>query len=148
MGVSSYEKLDVWQESINLVTDVYSAVKLLPKEELYALSDQIRRAAVSIPLNIAEGQQRQSTKDFINFLVIARGSLGELKTQIIICGRLGYLNTEKTRQLENKCDQVGRMINGLIRSIMEKQQKNTRNQQPATNYQAISHQSLKDKLYD
>lgn len=132
MAVSSYEKLDVWQESINLVTEVYSAVKLLPKEELYALSDQIRRAAVSIPSNIAEGQQRQSTKDFLKFLWIAEGTLGELKTQVIICGRLGYLNAEKTKQLENKCDQVGRMISGLMRSIVAKQQQNTSNQPPDT----------------
>jgi four helix bundle protein len=86
-----YEKLNVWQESMDLVTEIYTIIKRLPKEELYSLSDQIRRSAVSIPSNIAEGSSRNSKKEFIQFLYIALGSLCELETQLKICINIGYL---------------------------------------------------------
>ncbi len=139
MAVRSYEELDVWQISIDLVMDVYKIVKFLPKEELYALSDQIRRAVVSIPSNIAEGQQRMSAKDFIRFLAISKGSLAELKTQIIVAERLKFLTAEQSHPILQKCDTVGRMINGLIRSILENpnlyQHPALANQKPATSNQ-------------
>ena len=90
MVVKNYKDLMVWQKSMNLAVSIYQTAKLLPKEELYCLSDQMRRAVVSIPSNIAEGNQRKSTRDNIRFLNIARGSLGELEMQIMLCERLGY----------------------------------------------------------
>ena len=92
--MQSYRDLIVWQKSIDLVTAVYELVKLFPREELYALSSQIRRAVVSIPSNIAEGHNRNSDKEFVQFLCIARGSLGELETQLIIAEKLNYTNKE------------------------------------------------------
>ena len=138
MAIKSYEDLDVWQKSIDLVTEIYKVVKKLPKEELYGLSDQIRRAAVSIPSNIAEGQQRQSTKDYIKFLSIAKGSLGELKTQIIICERLGYLNPNETEPIKDNIDVIGRMLSGLTHNLYIKQQNeaNRTNQAPSLQPQA------------
>ncbi len=121
MSVNSYEDLVVWQKSIDLVITIYKTVKSLPREELYSLSDQIRRAAVSIPSNIAEGQQRQSSKEFLKFLSIAKGSLGELKTQLIICYRLDFLSEDQTTPLLNECDTIGKMLSGLMNKISENQ---------------------------
>ena len=114
MGVKSYKDLIVWQKSVDLVGEVYGLVKLLPKEELYALSDQMRRAAVSIPSNIAEGQARNSSKEFAQFLAIARGSKAELETQLIICVRLGYLTDEQIRTATDLCAEIGKMINAIL----------------------------------
>lgn len=127
MSVNSYEDLKVWQKSIDLVTDIYILVKNLPREELYSLSDQIRRAAVSIPSNIAEDEQRQSSKEYLKFLSIAKGSLGELKTQIIICERLGYINKNEQETFCSRCDEIGRMLNGLMKSIAIKINKSQSN---------------------
>ena len=99
---------------MDLAVAVYEKVKLLPKEEIYALSDQMRRAVVSIPSNIAEGQQRNSTKDFIRFLFVAKGSLSELETQVMLCERLNYFKKTDTEDLLSKCSEIGRMLNGLI----------------------------------
>ena len=84
MESKGYKQLIVWQKAMDLTVQIYRLVKLLPKEELYALSDQMRRAAVSIPSNIAEGQSRYSNKEFIQFLNIAKGSNAELFTQLLI----------------------------------------------------------------
>ena len=86
MKINSFEDMVVWQKGIDLVQLIYRFTKSFPKEELYALSDQMRRAAISIPSNIAEGQQRNSLNEYIHFLSIAKGSTGELYTQLIICG--------------------------------------------------------------
>lgn len=105
---------------MDLTVEIYSMVKLLPKEETYALSDQMRRAVVSIPSNIAEGQGRNSDKEFVNFLSIARGSLWELETQIEICSRLHYIDeTLKTKTL---CitTEVSKMLNALSNSLKSK----------------------------
>ncbi|MBO5720510.1 MAG: four helix bundle protein [Bacteroidales bacterium] len=85
MKNSNYKNLLVWQKAMDLVVEIYKISKLLPKEEKYGISDQIRRSAVSVPSNIAEGQSRNSIKEFIQFLSIARGSLAELETQLLIC---------------------------------------------------------------
>ena len=114
MEVKSYRDLKIWQKSIDLVEIVYKTVKFLPKEELYSLTDQIKRASVSIPCNIAEGHQRNSTKDYLRFLFIAKGSLGELVTQVIICERLDYLSHDQTIPVIELCDEVGKMLNTLI----------------------------------
>ena len=95
MRAKDYKDFIVWQKAIDLSVEVYRLVKLLPKTETYALSDQMRRAVVSIPSNIAEGQGRNSAKDFANFLAIARGSQKELETQIYICIKIGYFTEEE-----------------------------------------------------
>ena len=89
MAVKNYTELLVWRKAMELTAEVYRIVKMLPKEELFALSDQMRRAAVSIPSNIAEGQARTSTREFLKFLSIAKGSKAELETQLILCVKVG-----------------------------------------------------------
>ena len=109
-----YKELLVWQKAMELVEIVYKLVKQLPKEELYVLSDQMRRAAVSIPSNIAEGQQRHSDRDLKKFLSIARGSGAELETQLLICERLGYLPKESISSSLRLCGEINRMISSLM----------------------------------
>ena len=91
MEIKSYEDLQVWQEAMRLVELVYCVQRRFPKEEVYGLGDQVRRAAVSIPSNIAEGFGRDTKSDFIHFLIMARGSLFELRTQLEIAHRVGYI---------------------------------------------------------
>jgi four helix bundle protein len=102
---------------MNLVQLVYDITKTYPKEEIYALTNQTRRAAISIPSNIAEGQGRRSKNDFLNCLGIAYGSLCELETQLILGQRLGYLNPDETTRVLEVAAEVGRLINGLCRSL-------------------------------
>ena len=120
MAVFYYTDLDVWKKSMDLAVNVYKTAKMLPKEELYALSDQMRRAVLSIPSNIAEGQQRNSTKEFIHFLFVAKGSLSELETQIILCEKLEYLEKTKTEELLAECSEIGKMLNGLLYRLNNK----------------------------
>ena len=112
-----YKDLVVWQKSMLLVKEVYILIKMLPNEELFALTDQIKRSAVSIPSNIAEGYGRNATKDYIRFLNIARGSKNELETQLEICVMLGYFSEEKSKSALVLCDEIGRMINALIKKL-------------------------------
>ena len=112
----SYKELIVWQKSMELAEKVYLLVKALPKEETYALSDQIRRAAVSIPSNIAEGHARQSQKEFLQFLCIARGSRAELETQLLLARRLGYFETVSSELYDATMillDEISRMLFSL-----------------------------------
>jgi four helix bundle protein len=111
----SYRELVVWQKAMSLVTNVYSLTKSLPPDERFGLSQQMRRSAVSIPSNIAEGQGRHATADFIRFLRVARGSLFELRTQAEICVNLHYPG--EWRQLLTDLDDVSRCLAGLIRSL-------------------------------
>ena len=115
--ITNYRELVVWQKAMDLAAEVYRIVKLLPKEELYALSDQMRRAAVSVPSNIAEGQARNSTKEFINFLSMAKGSNAELQTQCLICERLSYIPEEELQKALSLSDEVGKMLNALISKL-------------------------------
>lgn len=115
----SYQELKVWQKSMDLVEEVYLLIKLLPKSEDYALCDQLRRAAVSVPSNIAEGQQRRSPKEFLSFLSIARGSLAELETQLIICVRLNYITNKQVEKTMDLCHEVGLMLIALMKTIEE-----------------------------
>ena len=117
MAILYFTDLDVWQKSMDLSVEIFKTVKFLPKEELYGLSDQMRRAVISIPSNIAEGHQRGSTKDYIRFLYISKGSLGELITQIMLCERLGFINTEKKEFLVSKCFEIGRMLSKMINGL-------------------------------
>lgn len=114
MSVKSYRELLVWQKAMRLTEETYRLAKLLPREELYALSGQMRRAVVSVPSNIAEGQARNSTKEFVNFLSIARGSTAELETQLTICVRLKYLQQSQAGPALSLCSEVRKMLNALI----------------------------------
>lgn len=115
MGNVSHKDLEVWKKSVSLVTEVYQATSLFPKEEIYAITSQIRRSAVSIPSNIAEGAARQTNKEFIRFLFIASGSCAELDTQMLIAHQLQYLDEDTYKELCPKVEEVGKMINGLIK---------------------------------
>lgn len=118
MQVKSYKDLIVWQKSMDLVAMVYQVTKMFPKEELYGLTNQLRRAAVSIPSNIAEGQARNSTAEFRNFLSIARGSLAEVETQLLIAERLNYLGSEKLREILAVQIEVNKMTNALMNKLV------------------------------
>jgi four helix bundle protein len=113
----SYKDLVAWQKAMDLVTATYRATAGFPEDELFGLTSQLRRAAVSIPSNIAEGQGRLSEKEFRHFLGQARGSLMEVETQMQIAENLGYLQTEQTASLLQKCGEVGRILNGLLASV-------------------------------
>jgi len=118
LGSQKFEDLTVWQKSMDLAVEVYDIVKLLPKEELYALTDQMKRAAVSIPSNIAEGQERGSAKDFAKFLYIAKGSKGELETQLLLCVRLKYLTQLQIEVAQGLLSETGKMLNALTRKLV------------------------------
>src|SRR6266550_3581702 len=117
MKVKNYQELIAWQKAMDLVEDVYRASREFPREEIYALTSQIRRAAVSIPSNIAEGQGRRTTADFLRHLSIAYGSLCEVETQTLIAQRLEYLGQGKVEQVLNRASEVGRILNGLMASL-------------------------------
>lgn len=114
MGAHDYQNLEVWKRSIDLTIAIYELCKQLPKEELYALSDQMKRAAVSVPSNIAEGQKRFTTKDTLHFSSIALGSLAELETQLIIASRVYSL---KIDELMEESTIISRMLHALIKSL-------------------------------
>ncbi len=118
--VESFKDLFVWQKGIELVNDMYKVTKRFPKEELYCLTNQSRRAAISIPSNIAEGWGRGTTKNYIQFLEIARGSLFELNTLIIIATNQDYISMENCTEIENKINETGRMLNALITKLESK----------------------------
>ena len=113
----SYRDLIVWKKSVDLVGMIYVATRAFPKEEIYGLTSQIRRAGVSIPANISEGQGRNSQGEFRQFLGIAQGSLAELETLLIISGNLQYLTPSGTDELLKKCAEIGRLLAGLKNSI-------------------------------
>ena len=117
MYLQSYKEFTVWQKSMDLAVEIYKLVKLLPKEETYALSDQMRRAVVSIPSNIAEGQGRNSTREFIKFLSIARGSQCEIETQLQLCIQIGYLREDETKKALNLCEEISKMLNSLVKKL-------------------------------
>lgn len=115
-----FKELTVWQKSVAMVPTVYSVVKKLPGEERFALGDQIRRAAVSVPANIAEGQGRQHAGEFIQFLSIARGSLAELETLLIVTERLGYCRQADLYKSSKAVTEVYRLLQGLISSLRKR----------------------------
>ena len=116
----SFRDLTVWRKSVDLVEKAYRHTQGFPASETYGLTGQMRRAAVSIPSNIAEGQSRNSTGEFQQFLGVARGSLAELETQIVVAERLGYLPPGTAEELTTACMEVGKMLNGLMRSLRSK----------------------------
>ncbi len=115
----SYRNLIAWQKSMGLVTKIYEATLAFPRDELYGLTNQLRRAAVSVPSNIAEGQARFSRKEFHHFLSLARGSLVEIETQLLIAQNLGYVSLKQGTPLLAEAAELGRILNGLIASIKQ-----------------------------
>jgi len=120
MRVKDYRDLIVWQKAMDLVEQIYKLTRLFPREEQYGLTVQVRKAAVSVPSNIAEGQGRRTTKEFLQFLSIASGSLKEVQTHVMIAQRLGYLSEEQTSQAMNLAEEVGRLHSGLVASLEAK----------------------------
>jgi four helix bundle protein len=118
----SFRELLVWQKGIQLSVLVYRLSKQFPREETYGLSSQMRRAAVSIPSNIAEGAGRLNTREYKQYLGIARGSSFELLTQLNIARELGFGDIEQLREAEVACDEVGRMLFGVIQVLDAKQE--------------------------
>jgi four helix bundle protein len=114
-AIKSHKDLVVWQKAVSLAGKVYAATRLLPSDERYGLNQQLRRAAVSIASNIAEGSARRSRAEFLQFLHIARGSVSEIETQTMIAIGQGYF--EATTELPDDIAEIGRLLNGLIRSL-------------------------------
>ena len=119
LKVKTYRDLLVWQKAMQLVTQIYSITKELPREELYGLISQIRRSSVSIPSNIAEGYGRNSRNDYLRFLQISMGSLFELQTQLEICLNLKYLPENNHSEMYEQSREVERMLSSLIRKLNE-----------------------------
>jgi four helix bundle protein len=117
MKIKSYKDLNIWKRSIGVVEDIYKITKNFPKEEIYGLTSQLRRSAVSIPSNIAEGFARFHNKEYRQFLFISLGSCAELSTQIIIALRLGYLESKEADQLLNEIDEISKMTMSLIKKL-------------------------------
>lgn len=113
----NYRDLLVWQKAMDVVVECYALCREFPKFEIYGLANQLQRAAVSIPSNIAEGNERESLKEFLHFLSIARGSLAEVETQLEIAARLGYIESEKLNNLLQNTDEIGKMLNGLQKTL-------------------------------
>lgn len=120
MKVKSYRELRVWQQSVDFCVKVHTVTSTFPKEELYGLTSQIRRAAISIPSNIAEGQARNTTGEFSQFLGISKGSLAEIDTQLEIARRLSFLSIESFQSFENEIETIGKMLNALQNALPKK----------------------------
>jgi four helix bundle protein len=120
MGVRHYSDLIAWQKSMDLVVLIYKVTEEFPSKERFGLTNQVRRAVVSVPSNIAEGQGRHATRDFLRCLSIAHGSLQEVETQLIIARRLNYLREELQASLFDATSEVARLINGLMNSLSQK----------------------------
>ena len=115
---SDTNKLIVWQKSHELVLKIYEITKDFPKEELFGLISQIRRAAVSVPSNIVEGKARGSNKDYRRFLLMARGSLEEVKYQLLLARELKYIKQEQYNKTITITDEIGKMLNSMIRKLV------------------------------
>jgi four helix bundle protein len=115
-----HEKLDVWNKAMDFVVAVYKATEAFPKEEKFGLTSQVRRAAVSVLANIAEGAARNSFKEFAHFLSNAQGSASEVETELLIAHRLGYLSENDYLELRASLDNIGRMITGLSQHLKRK----------------------------
>ena len=116
-SLSSYRDLIVWRKSMDLTVMIYSLTRSFPAEERFGITSQMRRAASSIPANIAEGQARRTTGEFLRSLGIARGSLAELETFLTLCERLGLASKEASESLLTDCAEINKMLNGLMKSL-------------------------------
>jgi four helix bundle protein len=117
--MKTHKDLEVWRRSLDFVTDIYLVTQSFPKSELYGLTSQLRRAAVSIPSNISEGAARKSPTEFKRYLHISLGSLSEVETQLLISRNLNYMSDENFESLINEQGNIARLTQGLIRSISE-----------------------------
>jgi len=117
MSQKSYKDLIAWQKGMELVSLIYDATEVFPSHEQFGLTSQLRRAAVSVPSNIAEGKARYSNRDFVRFLRHTRGSLAEIETQVLIAQQRQYLSSETATKLSQKLDELGRILSGLINSL-------------------------------
>ena len=122
--MNNYEKLHVFHKAHSLVLKIYKATETFPKEEKFRLVDQMIRASYSIPSNIVEGNSKRTTRDYLNFLFIARGSVHELKYFLLLSRDLSYLGEKEFRALSEECDAVAKMLNGLINALKSKENKN------------------------
>ncbi len=120
MANKRLDDLDAWQRSLNLAERIYIITRLQAFDRDWGLRDQIRRAAVSIPSNIAEGYERNSDRDFNRFILIAKGSAAELRTQIILAGRIGYIPLTDVSALENECIEISSMLSGISKYLIQK----------------------------
>jgi four helix bundle protein len=118
--IQSYRDLIAWQKAVDLAEYIHNASEKFPRREIFALTAQIRRATYSISSNIAEGQGRATTGDFLNFLSIARGSLFEVQSQVYVAQRLRYVDAATCKRLVDSTDELGRIINGLIKSLQRR----------------------------
>jgi len=119
MSDSIYRRLEVWRKAVQLAIETYTATRSFPRHEIYGITSQMRRAAVSIPSNIAEGRGRATKRDFCRFATQARGSVFELQTQITIADALGYATSDDLSRLTKHSEEVARLLNGLIRYLTE-----------------------------
>jgi four helix bundle protein len=115
--MNRYRDLEIWKRSFKMTIDIYNATKTFPKEEIYGLRSQIRRSAVSVPSNIAEGAGRKGNNEFLQFLSIAYGSLCELETQVLIAKELNYMNVEIAENLETEIGQIQKMTYALMKKF-------------------------------
>ncbi len=120
--IKSYKDLKVWQDAMTLAESCYQLTGVFPKEEMFGSTSQIRRSAVSIPANIAEGHGRETTGNFIKFLLVAQGSLKELETHHILAERVGTVKHSEEERVLGQCDGIGRILRALIRSLQQKRQ--------------------------
>jgi four helix bundle protein len=118
--IKSYRDLRVWQEAMNLAALCYALTRKFPKEEMFGMTSQIRRAAASIAANIAEGHGRELSGSFVQFLRIAQGSLKEVETHLLLSERVGLSTEVSIKPAVEKCDEIGKMLRSLIRAIQEK----------------------------
>jgi four helix bundle protein len=118
-SIKSYRELVVWQRSMDLSIEVYRETRSFPSEEKFGVTSQMRRAATSVSANIAEGQARRTRGEFLQALGIARGSLAELETFVILCQRLGYLNPAPSEELLARCEEVSKLLSGLMKSLSD-----------------------------
>jgi four helix bundle protein len=131
MSIRDYRDLIVRQKAMDLVEVIYRASASFPREEVYGLTSQMRRAAISIPSNIAEGHGRYTTPDYLHFISITHGSLKELETQVFIARRLGYITAALENRVTSLTAEVGRLLNGLTDALKQKCPRTTTNRRPA-----------------
>ena len=130
MSQSGYRDLIAWQKGMQLVVAIYDATDGFPSHEQFGLTSQLRRAAVSVPSNIAEGKAHYSNRDFVRFLRHSRGSVAEIETQVLIAEQRQYLPADTAKQLSQRLDELGRILSGLINSLREHER--TRDSGPGT----------------
>jgi len=121
IGISSYRDLKVWQDAMSIAERAYLPTARFPKDEMYGMTSQIRRAAVSIAANIAEGHGRENSGSFIQFMRVSQGSLKELETHLVLAVRVRLVSGEEVEPMLQQCDELGRMLRSLIRSIQRRQ---------------------------